>query len=71
MKKLASEVAKREGKRSQTSIGNVRETLSVLVQLLAEDRLTDMANPTPLYSEFCLALDKATAKLIKKAKKVK
>ncbi len=71
MKKLASAVAKREGKRSQTSIGNVRETLKCMIDILAEDRLSDMANPTPLYSEFCLALDKATAKLQKKAAKAK
>lgn len=69
MRKLASAVAKREGKRSETSIGNVRETLSVLVLVLAEDRASDLANPTPLYSEFNKALEKATAKAMKKAAK--
>lgn len=36
LRKLASEIAKREGKKVQVSIGNVREILSVLVNLNAE-----------------------------------
>lgn len=34
---LASKVAKIEGKKSQASIGNVRETIKVLLNLLATD----------------------------------
>lgn len=71
MRKLASAVAKAEGKRSQTSIGNVRETLKVLIQTLATDRLTSAENPTPLYSEFCIALEKEIKKQQKKAAKAK
>lgn len=69
MKKLASAVAKREGKRSQTSIGNVRETLSVLVQVLAEDIASTSDTPTPLHSEWNKALEKAITKAKKKLKK--
>lgn len=35
--KLASLVAKKEGKRSQSSIGNVRETLKAFETVLAEE----------------------------------
>ena len=37
LNKLASEIAKREGKRSEASIGNIREMLSVLTEIFAED----------------------------------
>lgn len=36
--KIASRVAKLEGKKSQVQIGNIRETIRCLVQVLAEDK---------------------------------
>lgn len=66
MRKLASAVAKREGKRSQTSIGNIRETLKTLQQVLAEDKLSDLS--TPLNSEWNKSYEKVFAKAAKKTK---
>lgn len=36
MIKLASEIAKREGKKKEVSIGNIREVLSILTDMEAE-----------------------------------
>lgn len=36
--KLASEVASREGKKSQVGIGNIREIISILSEIMAEDK---------------------------------
>lgn len=69
MRKLASAVAKAEGKKSQVSIGNIRETLKVLVQVLAEDIATSSDMPTPLFSEWNKSLEKAIAKAKKKSTK--
>lgn len=33
LKKLASEIAKREGKKSQARIGDIREILKIIVQM--------------------------------------
>lgn len=41
LSKIASQVAKLEGKRSQTSIGNIRETLKCLMVLEASMRVAD------------------------------
>ena len=37
--KLASEIARREGKKSQVAIGNIREILKILETILAEECL--------------------------------
>lgn len=37
MKKLIREICKREGKKSQVSIGNVREVLRVLTDVLTDE----------------------------------
>ena len=37
MKKLIKEICKREGKKSQVAIGNVREIVKVLATILVED----------------------------------
>lgn len=37
IKQLASEIAKREGKKHQTSIGDVREIIKLLKKLIKED----------------------------------
>lgn len=36
-KELSLEIAKREGKKSQVGLGNIREILSILVQLIREE----------------------------------
>ena len=38
--KLASEIAKREGKKSQARIGDIREILNILTELLAEEYIS-------------------------------
>ena len=35
--KLASTIAKREGKKSETNIGNIREILGILSDMVVED----------------------------------
>ena len=37
IKKLASEIAKREGKKSQTQIGDIREILSILSDMINDE----------------------------------
>ena len=69
MRKLASAVAKREGKRSQTSIGNVRETLKVLIEVLAEDMANCVDVPPALNGEWDKAMHKAILKATKKIEK--
>jgi hypothetical protein len=66
MKKLVSEIAKREKKKSQVSIGNIRETISVLMDILAEEEFVE---PSPMIDEFNKALDKRVTKIQKKIAK--
>ena len=40
--KLASEIAKREGKKSQARIGDIREIIGVLSDILYEQYVCDM-----------------------------
>lgn len=35
--KLAAEIAKREGKKSEVAIGNIREVIKVLTDIMAEE----------------------------------
>lgn len=68
MKKLIKEICLREGKRSQTSIANVRETIAVLMDVLAEDSF----NTEGLFiNEFDDAFAKRRKKLEKKKAKTK
>lgn len=68
MKKIIKEICSREGKKSQTSIANVRETLAVLMDVLAQDLV--MSETSELTKEFNNALSKRVEKLEnKKAKK--
>jgi len=43
-KKLASAIAKREGKKSQARISDIREILSILSDIIAEDASLKNAN---------------------------
>lgn len=44
LKKLASEIAKREGKRSQARIGDIREVIAILCDVIHEDESCDLIN---------------------------
>jgi hypothetical protein len=66
MKKLVKEICTREGKKSQTSIANVRETVSVLMDILAEDNFLDTAE---YLSEFNDGLIRKISKIQKKIAK--
>lgn len=41
IRKLASEIAKREGKKSQARIGDIREILSILGEIMFQEHLDD------------------------------
>lgn len=77
--KRANKVAKLEGKRSQTSIGNTRETLSCEEQLIAQELLQvyvtsgyepDLAESTTSYRG-SPSLDELLAGAVKKYQKLK
>lgn len=65
MKDLASTTAVIEGKRSQTSISNIRETQKVTQDVLAYSAATDGL----LYNKWKAQLDKKIAKIVKKLAK--
>jgi len=44
LRKLASEIAKREGKRSQARIGDIREILGLLADIFHEAETADLLN---------------------------
>lgn len=44
LNKLASEIAKREGKKSQARIGDVREIIAILADIFHEDESCDLLN---------------------------
>ena len=69
MKKLIRRICELEGKKSQTSIANVRETIAVLMDVLAED--IEMTSDHVLTHEFNAALNKRIARLQKKKAKAK
>lgn len=58
MKKLVKEICKREGKKSQTSIGNVREVLKHTLDILSEE--------SGVHLEFWSALGKRADKKAKR-----
>lgn len=69
--KLCSLVAKKEGKKKQVSIGNVREVLSVLVHLEACHRTKVNVSAGPMDCLWKMSV-KASNKMIEaKAKKAK
>lgn len=51
MKKLASLIAKREGKRSEVAIGNIREILKVLQDVEAEARVNEILDANGFFDE--------------------
>lgn len=44
LQKLASEIAKREGKKSQARIGDIREILGILADVFHEDEDCELIN---------------------------
>ena len=44
LNKLASQIAKREGKKSQARIGDIREILGIFADIMHEDETCDVAN---------------------------
>ena len=67
MKKLIKEICKREGKKSQVAIGNVREVLNVLSLILAGDALNGSGDLVREWEEYS---DKTYLKLEKKQKAI-
>lgn len=43
LNKLASEIAKREGKKSQARIGDIREILGIITDIFVESKKTEFA----------------------------
>ena len=66
MKAIIKEICKREGLKSQTSIGNVREVTARLVEILADE--STVIN-SPLTIEFLKCLEKKSKNKFKKIKK--
>ena len=64
LNKLASAIAKREGKRSQTAIYNIREVIRILVELDAES--TSDFYPDSRVGDVIAALMIASGKLQRK-----
>lgn len=65
IRKLASEVARREGKKSQARIGDIREIIKILCEMEAEDMI---ANPT-LGSYVVGAIAERAKVLVERAKR--
>lgn len=70
LNKLASLIAKREGKRSQARIGDIREILKIIVELNTESMI-DGSNEAavPVFGEPLLTLLDATNKRYDKLKR--
>ncbi len=66
--KLASEIAKREGKKSQARIGDIREILKVLAQLDAEYEIENATQSGGPLDTIGLAADKIGKRILKKKK---
>ena len=66
--KLESAIAKREGKKSQVTIGNIREVIRAMVDLMAEQYINEESDA--YLEEFINRIDKRESQLVK-AKKAK
>ena len=62
MKKLCSEIAKREGKKSQVKVGDIREILKIIVEIFSSELVNEEKEPK-MYLEF---LNQITTKTNKK-----
>lgn len=68
IQKVASEIAKREGKKSQARIGDIREMLKALCVMEAEAAVANSESPLGAIDD---QVDKILAKLKKKLAKSK
>ena len=68
MRKFRSEVAKREGKKSEAAIGNIAEILSAAQDILAES-ISDKKADQTLMSEFMRSVEKKAFAKFKKQNK--
>lgn len=67
MNRLVKEICKREGKKSQTSIYNVREVLNCFSDILVEEIIAASKNmqSDDLSADFCKSLSKKVKKALK------
>ncbi len=61
LNKLASEIAKREGKKSQARIGDIREILKIIVEMDAEMSVNFKMKNGPIEALIQAAFKRATA----------
>lgn len=66
--KLASRIAKAEGKKVEVSVGNVREILRVLTDILAQDRLEKPAISGSAWVDFFEAVVRRSEAMRKRKK---
>jgi hypothetical protein len=71
LRKLASGIAKREGKKSQARIGDIREIIRIICELEGEELVKDPTGNSSVLNLICDAACKHRDKLLKKAKGVK
>lgn len=69
LNKLASLIAKREGKKSQARIGDIREILKILFTLDAEDTINDVQIEDGVRGVIDRESSRISAKLYKKQRK--
>lgn len=62
MRTLASKIAKREGKKHQASVGDIREILKILVTIVAEEEEQDEAGTFALLAGEALKVKAKNAK---------
>lgn len=68
LNQLASAIAKREGKKSQARIGDIREILKIIVQLEADDCLALDPNGEPEENSPLYVLTEAVNKTLRKVR---
>jgi len=71
LNKLASAIAKREGKKHQASIGDIREVIKIIVDMEAVDLVENPYNENGILALFSAMVNKRAAELYKKKKKAK
>lgn len=69
LNKLASAIAKREGKKHQASVGDVREILSILGDILAEEMCESDGERSTTYESIAEIANKKIEKLWAKKEK--
>ena len=69
LNKLASKIAKREGKKHQASIGDIREILKIIIVIEVEVYMGDDCDDYPTQSPFWSLLKSRNAVISKNFKK--